>query len=219
VRPIRCWRCSDEHAPSFFCPQCGAVQRLADDSDYFAVLGLPERPDVDLDDLTRRYYELSRRLHPDRYQTGSAEEREASVRATAVLNAAFRTLRDVEARGRYWLRRLGDDLGADNNRVPPGLAAYVFEVQEQLAAVREAENEARQALADELAETRAGLLARRASEREALSALLRAWPQVESQKTSQQDGSGPAREQLKRRLSELSYLRTLARDVQTLLEG
>src|SRR6185369_3412167 len=86
--------------------------------------------------VASRYYGLSRQLHPDRFQTASPEELAASVKATAALNAAYQTLRDVESRGRYWLGCLGGDLSGDNRRVPPEIAELVFEVQEKLAELR-----------------------------------------------------------------------------------
>jgi len=91
---------------------------------------------LDESELTRRYYELSRRLHPDLYQTGVPQEKEASLKNTAVLTRAYRTLRDPVQRGQYWLELHGEQLGKENNKVPPKLAALVFEVQEKLAELR-----------------------------------------------------------------------------------
>jgi len=217
--PICCWQCSLEHPAAFFCPGCGAVQSPGDDADYFALLGLPSHPAIDATDLERRYHDLSRRLHPDRYQTASVEEREASVRATAVLNSAFRTLRDLESRGRYWLAREGEQLGRDNNRVPPGLAAYVFAVQEQLAELRAAADGERGAIASGLADAQRDCLARRDRERAQLDGLLRAWPDSSPEGASAARARSAAREELKRLLSELSYLGTLARDLDGALES
>src|SRR5215210_5825290 len=135
--PVRCWHCDDAHPASLFCPHCQAIQQLPPQVDYFTVFGLPRNPVVDEAALTLRYYDLSRRLHPDLYQIGTAEEKEASLQNTALLNRAYRTLRDVIQRGQYWLELQGEELGRDNNRVPPALAALVFEVQEQLAEARD----------------------------------------------------------------------------------
>src|SRR5262249_37089236 len=127
---VQCWRCAHKHQPTLFCPACQAMQTLPAQIDYFTVLGIPHRPVVDEADLAKHYYDLSRRLHPDLYQTGTVEEREASLRNTALLNRAYRTLRDPVQRGQYWLELHGERLGKDNNRVPPDLAALVFMVQE-----------------------------------------------------------------------------------------
>jgi molecular chaperone HscB len=220
---VRCWRCSQVHPSAFFCPSCNAVQKLPSDTDYLTVLGLPPRPAVEGSDLQTRYYELSRKLHPDRYQTSSPEERTASVSATAVLNAAFRTLRDLESRGRYWLTREGEALGHDNNRVPPSLAAYVFDVQEQLAEVAHARDGERAGLLSGLRETERDLLARRQKVLRSLDELLHAWPATNAVGNTGSDADDEAvvaaRAELKRLLSELSYLGTLVRDVDAALES
>lgn len=216
---IRCRGCSEVQPPAFFCRSCGALQPLPQDVDYFTVLGLPSHPDVDAAALEARYYELSRKLHPDRFQTGSPEVQQASVRATAILNAAYRTLRDVESRGRYWLQRSGDDLGRDNNQVPPQLAAYVFEVQEKMSDLRAGANGGAEGLRDELSEVQRDLAARRARDRTALDELLRGWPAGRDASGTADDSGATVLRELKGLLSELSYLRTLDRDLQTTLEG
>lgn len=213
---IRCRRCSEVQPPAFFCRRCEALQLLPQDADYLAVLGLPLRPAVDGADLERRYYELSRRLHPDRFQTGDADDQQASVSATALLNAAYRTLRDVESRGRYWLERSGEQLGRDNNRVPTALAAYVFDVQEKLAELRAGANGSAAAIRSSLVETQQELGERREQDRGKLDTLLREWPDGDPATGGERAKAAVAT--LKSLLSELSYLRTLERDLQGALE-
>src|SRR5437867_2840352 len=117
-----CWQCGAESTARLFCPDCDAIQPPPPDADYFQLLGLPRRLVVDDEALQRRYYELSRHLHPDRYQTCPQEARSASLRSTAAVNQAYRTLRDPVDRGTYWLALRGEHLGTDNNRVPAELA-------------------------------------------------------------------------------------------------
>ncbi|HEY8516862.1 MAG TPA: DnaJ domain-containing protein [Candidatus Binatia bacterium] len=215
---IRCRSCGEVQTPTFFCRSCEALQLLPQDTDYFTVLGFPSHPAVDEQQLEERYYALSRKLHPDRFQTRSADEQRASLQATALLNAAYRTLRDVEARGRYWLTRCGDDLGRDNNRVPPRLAAYVFDVQEKMSELRTSANGGAASLRRELSETHRDLTERRNRERAALAELLRGWPVGDDGEPTTRDERGAAAvRELKALLSELSYLRTLDRDVQAAL--
>ena len=202
----RCGRCEAPLQAALLCTVCGAVQEPSKDMDYFTALGLPAHPAVDVAALSASYYDLSRRLHPDRFQSRAPAEIDASVRATALLNAAFRSLRDVENRARYWLEHIGEDLGRDNNRVPPRLAAEVFEVQEKLAELRETTGEGRMALLADLDEIRRELGDRRSARREELDSLLRAWPEGAT-------SAADERRTLKDLLSELSYLRTLERDV------
>jgi len=186
------------------------VQLLPTNTNYAALLGFAGGPGVDEGELRRGYYDLSRRLHPDRFQTGTPEEQRASVQATALLNTAYTTLKDVESRGRWWLERIGDSLSRDNRQVPPGLAALVFDVQETIAQRAGCPDAERGALDTELRRSRDELAERRSKERKKVEALLTGWPR--------EGDTNAARAELKRALSELSYLRTLARDVQSALE-
>lgn len=216
---IRCRRCAEVQPPAFFCGRCEAIQLLPQDADYLAVLGLPSHPAVDGAELDRRYYELSRKLHPDRFQTGGEEEQRASVQATALLNAAHRALRDVESRGRYWLERCGEHLGRDNNQVPGPLAAYVFDVQEKLAELRAGVNGAGAAIRSGLVESQRELAERRDRDRAVLAELLRDWPLPDGTGTAEGERGAAAVRELKSLLSQLSYLRTLDRDLQNALEA
>lgn len=205
----RCWQCRHEHTPRLFCPRCDAIQSLPSDTDYFTVFDLPRKPALDEQTLSTTYYELSRRLHPDLHQTGTAAEQQASLANTALLNRAYRTLRDPIRRGRYWLTLHGEQLGKENNRVPPKLAALVFEVQEKLAEARTA-GSAGQAQSPaghdtELDALRRNLDTRLQRLRGALDANFSEWREGEP--------SAELLNELKRLLSELAYLGTLIRDV------
>jgi len=216
VTHLRCRSCGEVQPPAFFCRSCDALQLLPQDADYFTVLGLPPHPGVDPKALDERYYALSRRLHPDRFSTRPAEEQRASLQATALLNAAYRTLREPESRGRYWLARAGEVLGRDNNRVPPRLAAYVFDVQEKLSELKDATNGTSAGLRADLAETHRDLAERLARDRSALTELLHAWPGDDAERDER---SAAKLRELKTLLSELSYLKTLDRDVSAALEA
>jgi molecular chaperone HscB len=178
------------------------VQPLSPDADLFSVLGLPRRPRVDAADLERRYHEASRAVHPDRHQTGGARERKLSLAASAAVNRAYRTLRDPVALGRYWLELHGERVAEGTARVPPAVAAEVFETQEKLEALRAAGPDA-DGLRREVQALRADLEVRLAGLREALLARLAA-----------DDAETPAAlEDVRRRLSEIAYLRTLFGDI------
>ena len=62
---IECPSCGRRQEPSLICAECGSP--LAAPLDCFAALGLPRKLTLDLDALERRYHELSRKIHPDRF--------------------------------------------------------------------------------------------------------------------------------------------------------
>ena len=63
-------------------------------SNYYDFFGLEHRLDLDLRDLEKRFYALSREHHPDRFSLESREEQQRALDATAILNDGYRTLRD-----------------------------------------------------------------------------------------------------------------------------
>ena len=216
---IHCWRCNNDFPAAALCPSCEAIQLLPSHVDYFGVLGVARQPVVDEKTLSTRYYDLSRRLHPDLYQTGTAQEQEASLKNTAVLNKAYRTLRDPAQRGVYWLELHGEKLGKDNNRVPPQLASLVFSIQEQLEELREARSDGKEAdVQNALGQIKAELKEQQAQMQTALTENFIKWESRltgESEDTRDGTPQNPALlADLKRILSEMAYLRTLLRDVE-----
>lgn len=128
---------SDAH----FCPKCDKILSLARHGDYFAFLGLPRKLTVDLQDLDRRLRTLSRQFHPDYYCNATPSERLASLERASYLNDAYRTLREPASRMEYLLEIEGVALkrrGDKPNGVPPAVLEEVFELNEQLDAIREA---------------------------------------------------------------------------------
>jgi molecular chaperone HscB len=196
----RCWKCGVV-VDGLVCSECEVVQPVPAGADLFAVLGLARDLGVDRDLLERRYHSAARSVHPDRHQTAPERERQLSATASAAVNRAYRTLRDPVARARYWLELHGAPLAADNNRVPPALAATVFAVQEKLEALagRGADDAA---LRREVAGVREDLAAQLARLTDGLV-----------------DVGRQSVEALKVRVSEIAYLTTLVRDVDRALGG
>lgn len=185
--------------------------------DYFEIFGLPRRLAVDEGALQRRFYELSRQHHPDFYQGASPEEQARALTTSALVNAAYRALRDPIRRVEYLVRleERGDTEVRDANspKPAPGLLAEMFEIQE---ALQEAKGEG----LDE-----AGLAALRA-QRNVLSARYDAEETHLRESLSQAwDLASPAERPqalagLKQALATRAYLRTVIDDLnQVLGEG
>jgi molecular chaperone HscB len=202
-----CWKCHAKIAAAVFCPECEVIQHLPAGVDLFEVLGMPRSLRIDPAELERRYHEASRAVHPDRHQTAEAREQSMSLTASAAVNRAYRMLRDPVARGRYWLELHGARLGEANNRVPPALAAEVFEAQEKLEEFRAAPpGPARDAAAAEVREVRDAVGGR----------LRRMKQELEQLYAGGADGDALLND-LKRRLTEIAYLNTLLGDVEATL--
>ena len=127
--------------------------------DYFEFFDLPHNLAIDLKDLEKRFYALSRELHPDRFARKPAAERERALEDSATLNDAYRTLREPVARALYLLKLEGFDIGEQGSKdVPPELLEEMFELNmaieeadaPQLEASRERFEKMRAAFDDEL---------------------------------------------------------------------
>ncbi len=210
-----CWNCQSEVGGEYFCPQCVKVQPASVWSDSFSVFGLPRKLGLDLNELQRRFYDWSRKFHPDFFQQATAEEQAISLENSALVNAAYRTLRDPIARVEYLI---GLEEGAVKGippKAPVDLLEEMLEVQEALEAAKASAltPEARTSLADE----RARLTERRRAEEDRLLDVSREWDALV-------DGSGPVsrdRDDLRRKLLDRmkgilaarAYLSTVINDL------
>jgi len=105
---------------------------------------MPQQLAVDIKDLEKRFYSLSRKLHPDLFARKSAREQEEALETSAVLNDAFRTLRDPIARALYVLKQAGFDIAEQGTKdVPSELLEEVFELNMALEELRTGDEDAR----------------------------------------------------------------------------
>jgi molecular chaperone HscB len=141
--PIACWSCSIGHNDStLFCPHCSKIQPPPG-GDFFSVFGLQPRLNLDLPALEHEFHRLSRKVHPDRFARAGDNERQWSLADTALLNDAYRTLKDPLRRTEYLLKLEGTEVGAGEKsseektaRAPADLLEEVFDLNMQLEEMR-----------------------------------------------------------------------------------
>ncbi len=137
-----CWQCGTPSEVSIFCKFCDSLQKPR--ADYYRFFGLEQHLSIDKTELQKRFYTLSRLLHPDRYTRKTPREQEYSLEATAILNDAYRTLRDPVARAEYVLRQAGFESDEPRSKnVAPELLEEVFELNMALEELRTGDLEAR----------------------------------------------------------------------------
>ncbi len=89
---------------------------------------------IDREALEKKYYALSRALHPDRFATDPSQLAEAVSRMSR-LNEAYDTLKDPERTREWILRRAGaltDDSAKATATIPLELTEAWFELQDTL---------------------------------------------------------------------------------------
>ncbi len=70
---------------------------------HFELFELPVSFEIDLQDLSLRYRELQRAVHPDRFVNSSDYEKRLSVEKAALINDAYQILKSPQSRARYML--------------------------------------------------------------------------------------------------------------------
>jgi molecular chaperone HscB len=132
---LTCWSCKADVAQGTpFCPECRRIQPVGRGEDYFSLLGLPRDFSLDVAELERRFRELSRQLHPDRFARAEPRERRLSLERATRLNDAYRYLRDWRLRAAYLLKVAGTDVFAEGRTfADPDFLEEQLEWREALA--------------------------------------------------------------------------------------
>ncbi len=169
--------------------------------DYYRVLGLDPKLQLDLNGLQQLFYARSRELHPDRFARAEASVRDAGLIESSLLNDAYRTLRDPLARAEYILKENGFDVGLQGTKdVPPELLEEVFDLNMALEELKAGDESARPQLS---------------SARDSFEAML-AQSSIELDKLFSAYDASPGTEPLKpirALLNRRRYIQNLLRDV------
>jgi len=228
---VECWSCGDMRA-AHFCNNCGSVQPPIP-TDYFSFFGLPKKLNIDLSQLERGFYELSRKLHPDRYAQSDSKEQQWSLEKTSQLNDAYRTLKDPIARTEYLLRTEGVNFGEQSKSateearssgkqkqqaIPPDMLEEVFELNMQLeeARMNKEMGEEDANLTKQLEHTRADLMGRYKALDEELKKHWDEWDNALAHDTNAEERKAITSKMVDL-LNRRTYIRNLVRDVNDVL--
>lgn len=99
---------------------------------YFDFYDLPESFVLDEAALKRRYYQLSRELHPDFHAQSTPAEQAEALRLSTLNTDAYRTLAAPDARMAYVLAQHGLLEEGQPQALPPDFLMEVMELNEQL---------------------------------------------------------------------------------------
>jgi molecular chaperone HscB len=136
-----CWHCQSEVTGEYFCERCVKVQPVSKETDYFTCFGVARRLTLDPKKLEAKFYELSRSFHPDFYQMKSPAEQTISLGNAAVLNTAYRTLRDPIQRAKYLLGLEAGSVKDIRTSPPADLFEEILELQDTLEEYRSSERD------------------------------------------------------------------------------
>lgn len=108
---------------------------------YFDLFGLPINYLIDTAALTERYRELQKIVHPDRFASGTDQEKRIALQQATMVNEAFEVLRSPLKRAIYLLEMKGVEVNQETATTRDGaFLMQQMELRESLAAVRNAED-------------------------------------------------------------------------------
>jgi len=99
---------------------------------YFELFDIPVQLKVDKASLPRKFFELSRKYHPDFFVNGSDEEKMVALERSAMLNKAFKTFQDPDATIKYVLQLKGLLDEEEKYELQSDFLMEVLEINEEL---------------------------------------------------------------------------------------
>lgn len=138
---VICQNCSSREL-GHWCSQCGSILPTPENENYFGVLGLPQKINLDEEVLKERFFDLNRAFHPDRAVRMKDERtREIALRKSVLINNGFNTLRDRTRRIQYLIRQEMGEREEHSGSIPLHLFDLVEQVNDLMDGVRKARRE------------------------------------------------------------------------------
>jgi molecular chaperone HscB len=164
-------------------------------SSDFEIFGVEPAFGLDREALDRRWKDLQREAHPDRYATADAQTQRKAMQWSVRINEAYQRLKDPVKRASYLCELNGAPVEAENNTAMP--AAFLMQQMQWREDLEEADSVAAlEAMADDVARAR----------REMLEGL---------RSTADEQGDFPA---LAQQVRALMFVERFSRDVETRLD-
>jgi molecular chaperone HscB len=219
----KCWSChSTIGSEEIVCKQCSKIQPFAEGTDYFSCFGLRHVLQIDLKKLETRFHELSRQFHPDYYYGKGETERTISLENSALVNKAYRALRDPFSRVEYLIQLEEGSKKGVAAKIPQEFLEEIFELQEALEEFRSTSDPMRRdPLQGRLREALKMLETRLSDLDSKLFESFKRWDELQQKKDpglGQQDRTSLI-QQMKESLSYRTYFKNLIQDIVHLLEG
>lgn len=99
---------------------------------YFEIFGLEISPVIDKRDLSRKYFELQKRNHPDFFSKSTEEEKEEALQQSAMINKAFKTFSNDQLTIAYFLELKGLMQENEKYKLPDSFLMEMMDWNEEL---------------------------------------------------------------------------------------
>lgn len=130
--PAKCWNCDYAYKSELFCSRCKVLQELPQDLSFFDIIGIKEDYNVVNEEIHKKYRELQKMLHPDKFGNKSEKERQISENLSSLINKAYSTLAHPLKRGLYMLQLKGISIPEGTTNLNPEFLMEIMERNEEI---------------------------------------------------------------------------------------
>src|SRR5688572_30191713 len=99
---------------------------------YFELFDIRVQLKVNKTELASKYFELSRKHHPDYYINENPEKQQSVLEISAQLNKAYKTFQNTDETIKYTLQLKGLLEEEEEYQLPPDFVMEVLDINEQL---------------------------------------------------------------------------------------
>jgi molecular chaperone HscB len=100
--------------------------------EYFNLFEIPVQLKVESSGLSKKYFELSKKYHPDYYTQETPEVQADILEKSALINKALKTFKNPDETIKYVLIEKGLLLEEEKYELPPDFLMEVMDINEQL---------------------------------------------------------------------------------------
>ncbi len=109
---------------------------------YFELFEIPVSLLPDEKMVKRKFYELSRKYHPDFYTNTSQTEQAQALETSSAINKAYKIFQNRDETIKYVLQQKGFLIEEEKYKLPPHFLMEMLELNEQLTDAKMEEDEA-----------------------------------------------------------------------------
>ncbi|KYN31730.1 Iron-sulfur cluster co-chaperone protein HscB, mitochondrial [Trachymyrmex septentrionalis] len=130
--PPKCWNCDYVYKSELFCSKCKVLQELPRNLNYFDIIGIKRDYNVVNEEIHKKYRELQKMLHPDKFGNKSEKERQISEKLSSLINKVYSTLMHPLKRGLYMLELKGISIPEGTTSLNPEFLIEIMERNEEI---------------------------------------------------------------------------------------
>ncbi|XP_037935638.1 iron-sulfur cluster co-chaperone protein HscB-like isoform X2 [Teleopsis dalmanni] len=133
---VGCWNCkkTGERKHYMLCEECGFLQDVDMEINYFDLLNFPKSFEIERQKLTQQFRKLQTLVHPDKFSNKTTREQNNSADWSSLINKAYKTLLTPIDRGQYLLKMQGHEIPQDNSSINKEFLMIMMERNEDVEA-------------------------------------------------------------------------------------